>query len=64
MEKKKSNGKKLIFNKHVFLGHKDEEYYSEKQLLLGIQEYSWEKLSKSEIKFYENYERRKQKSNS
>ena len=60
MEKNKFNGKqKLFYKKDDLLGHKQEEYYSEKELLTGIPEYTWEELSKAEIKFYQNYGKKK-----
>jgi hypothetical protein len=65
MEKNKFNGKKkLFYKKDPPLGHKEIEYYSEKELFDGIQEYTWEELSKSEIKFYKNYGKKKRKQRS
>lgn len=65
MEKNKFNGKKkLLYKKASLLGCKEIEYYSEKELFDGIQEYTWEELSKSEIKFYENYGKKKRKQRS
>jgi hypothetical protein len=37
------------------IGHRNEPYYSEEELLTGIPNYTWESLSRTEKQFYNNY---------
>lgn len=65
MEEKRLNGKRvLVRKKDPPLGHKDEEYYSEKELLAGIEDYTWESLSEVEKEFYNNYGNKTHRPNS
>ena len=60
---KKDNKNSL--NSLDLLGYKDEEYYTEEELLLGIDysSYTWENLTEHEKKFYLDYESRKHDDN-
>ena len=43
------------------LGHKDDSYYTEEELLEGLPTYKWEDLDHYEKKFYLNYGKKKRK---
>jgi hypothetical protein len=43
------------------LGHKDDSYYSEEEMLEGLPQYKWEDLDYYEKKFYLNYGRKYRK---
>lgn len=52
LEKQRNNK-----NLSITFGHKDQEYYTEEELLAGIdyKSYTWENLTEEEKQFYLNY---------
>jgi hypothetical protein len=49
---------KLENKKEKILGNRQETYYSEEELLLGLPTYIWKDLSITEKQFYKNYGRK------
>lgn len=51
----------IITENLIYFGNKKQAYYTEEEMIRGIPDYKFEDLTKTELKFYRNYNRQNEK---